>query len=254
MDDSDLSSIRYFVSVGSKLSDDLYEAVQAHLPNGNLYCGYGMSEKSGMITLNCPIPKPSSVGLLSTGYHMKIVDENGDRCGINEDGEIGLKSNFKFLGYYDNEEITSSAFDSDGWFLTGDIGHCDEDGYLYIVDRKKDLLKYCNYQVSPTEIESILLKHPGIKQVTVIGIPDPASTELPAAVIVKHDDVDVSADEVMEMVAGKSFFFLNPKESVILISEHYYEHYYRSIIGCQAITRWRIFCGLFTDDTVWESD
>lgn len=146
LDDADLSSIRYLVIAGSKLFDDISDAIEAHLSNGRVYSGYGMSEQSGMITMNYPVPKPSSVGLLTNGYHMKIVDENGEQCGIDEDGEVCLQSNCKFLGYHGNEEITSAAFDENDWFLTGDIGHCDEDGYLFLVDRKKELFIRCHHR------------------------------------------------------------------------------------------------------------
>lgn len=202
LSDADLTSIRYFVTVGSKMPDELCDRMKEYFPNGGIYGGYGMSEASGVITLNYPISRPMSVGRVSYGMEIKIVSEDSERCGTDENGEICLRPTCKFAGYYDNEEVTDSAFDTDGWFLTGDIGNFDADGYLYIVDRKKDILKYRNFQVSPTEIESILIKHPGIRHVTVIGIPDDESTELPAAVIVKQDNADLTEDEVKEMIAG----------------------------------------------------
>lgn len=202
LDAADLTTMKYYVLVGTKLPVDLYEGMGKYFPNCGLYGGFGMSEVSGMVTLNYPEPRPASVGKLSHGTQIKIVNDEGANCCIQEDGEICYRGNRKFKGYFGDSKTTDEAFDIDGWFLTGDIGHFDEDGFLYIVDRKKDLLKYRNFQVMPSEIEDILIRHPAVKQVTVIGIPDPESTDLPAAVIVKHNDFELTEEEVAEIVAG----------------------------------------------------
>lgn len=187
IDKTDISSVRHYLCGGSTVAEELCMQMGKRLPNGNVYVGYGLSEIGGIVSFNKP-PRSGSVGLLCGGVQTKIVDDDGKLCDIIETGELCLKVPYKFTGYYGNSEMTRNAFDTDGWFITGDIGYFDADGYLYIVDRKKDILKYCNYQISPSEIESILIKHPGIKQVCVVGVPDLVCTDLPAAVIVKQDD------------------------------------------------------------------
>lgn len=143
---------------------------------------------------------------------MKIVDDDGNRCGVNVDGEICLKTTYKFIGYYNNREATEELFDKEGFLKTGDIGHFDEDGDLFIVDRKKDLLKYCNFQISPSEIDSYLIESPAIKSACVVGIPDPLVTDLPAAVVVRADGSNITEEEICNMVAGNA----NPSTKLMI--------------------------------------
>lgn len=134
---------------------------------------------------------------------MKIVDDDGNRLGPNEDGEIAYTTNYKFLGYYGNEEATAELYDDEGFICSGDIGHFDEDGDLFIIDRKKDLMKYCNMQISPSAIEAYLIESPGIKACCVVGIPDEMATDLPAAVVIRADGSNISGQEIYDMVAGE---------------------------------------------------
>lgn len=202
MEKTDISSIRHYLCGGSIVAEELCAQMRRHLPNGDVCVGYGLSEIGGIASFNKP-PRSGSVGLLCNGVQTKLVNEDGKQCGINETGELSLKVPFKFAGYYGNDDMTQNAFDSDGWFLTGDVGYFDADGYLYIVDRKKDILKYCNYQISPSEIESLLIQHPAIKQVCVVGVPDLICTDLPAAVIVKQDDADLTEEDVYQLAESK---------------------------------------------------
>lgn len=94
---------------------------------------------------------------------MKIIDESGKRCGVNVDGEICVKMQYKFLGYHGNPKGTDEFFDEEGFMKTGDIGHFDADADLFIVDRKKELLKYCNFQIAPSEIDAFLTESPNIQ-------------------------------------------------------------------------------------------
>lgn len=206
---TDLSSLKFQMVGGSKLPFHVQKEMNFNLPNGNVHNGYGMSEIAGIASCDYPGPsgKDSSVGRLITGIQMKIIDDDGNRCGVNVDGEICLKVNYRFLGYYGNPKATNELFDDEGFIMTGDIGHFDEDGYLFIVDRKKDLLKYCNFQISPSEIDSYLIVSPGIKSACVVGIPDDAVTDLPAAVIVRANGSNISEKEIFDMVAGKAFFY-----------------------------------------------
>lgn len=200
---TDLSSLKYQFVGGSKVPLHVQTEMSSYLPNGNVHVGYGMSEISGVCS--CDYPGPSGrdcVGRLSNGIKVKIIDDEGNKCGPNVDGEICIKTNYKFLGYYANEKATTELFDEEDYLLTGDIGHFDDDGYLSIVDRKKDLLKFCNMQISPSEIEGYIIESPEVKSVCVIGIPDDESGELPAAVIIRADGSNVTGEEIYDMVAG----------------------------------------------------
>lgn len=132
----------------------------------------------------------------------KIVNDNGERCGVNVDGEICMKLNYKFLGYYGNQEATDVFFDTESFIKMGDIGHYDEDGDLFVVDRKKELSKYCNFQISPSEIDAFLTESSDIKSACVVGISDAVATDLPAAVIVRADGSKIIENDVYNMVAG----------------------------------------------------
>lgn len=106
-------------------------------------------------------------------------------------------------GYCDDEEATRATIDEDGFLHTGDVGYYDEEGYFYIVDRVKELIKYKGFQVPPAELESILLSHSAIKDAAVVGLPDELAGELPLAFVVKQPGVNVSPAEIIQYVNGK---------------------------------------------------
>lgn len=116
------------------------------------------------------------------------MDDAGNPLDIDQEGEILVRAGLcTFMGYYGNSEATAEMLDSDGWLHTGDIGRVDEDGLLYVVDRKKDIIKYNGYQISPTELETVIQSVPGIINVCVTGVPVPGN-DLPAALVVKRND------------------------------------------------------------------
>lgn len=161
---------------------------------------YGLSEVAGRVAFNYPKPRTNSVGHLHNGVNVKIIDKNGNRCGIAEDGEILIRTPYPFLGYYNDAKKYAAAVDSEGWLYSGDIGHFDADGYLFIVDRLKDMLYYGDFWVSPFEIEQVILKHRGVISTCVVGIPDLKWTELIAAVVVKNNDYDVTEFDIEDGV------------------------------------------------------
>lgn len=107
-------------------------------------------------------------------------------------------------GYYNDEKSTRATIDKDGWLHTGDVGYYDEDGYFYIVDRIKELIKYKGYQVPPAELEAILLNYPSIQDAAVIGIPNDKTGELPMAFVVKDDNSNISEENIIQYVNGKN--------------------------------------------------
>lgn len=107
-------------------------------------------------------------------------------------------------GYYGNEEATRQSFDEKGWLLSGDLGYYDEDGYFFIVDRLKELIKYKGFQVAPAELEGLLLTHPDIRDAGVVGIPDEEAGELPMAFVVKDPGSAICEEDVVKFIAGRS--------------------------------------------------
>lgn len=201
---ADLSSLTFFMSAGSKLHAELELRMNRYLPNCKVYSGYGLSEATGVVSVNYPEPRIDSVGLLAPGLRVKIINDQGNSCGIGENGEILLNMQYEFVGYYGDAQSTGDTLDADGFVHSGDIGHFDDDGYLYIVDRLKDILKYMNFQISPSEIENTILKHPGVKQVCVVGVPDVMCTDLPAAVVVPNRDVEeITEADIHAVVKSK---------------------------------------------------
>lgn len=140
-------------------------------------------------------------GQLFGNVTAKIVDSHGNLCGI--DGEICVKTLYTLLGYYRNPEANVKLFDSDGFLKTGDIGHFDKNGNLYIVDRKANMFEYNGHIVKPSEIEAVLLKSSNIDTVCVVGISDAVGTNLPAAAVVRKDGSEISEEEISAIVSGE---------------------------------------------------
>lgn len=200
LDRTDLSSIKIIGVTGGKCSVDVQKEINARLPNGKVCAVYGLSESAGPMT--CSSSNPDSVGQLVNFFTVKIIDEDGNRCGVGENGEVCFKTNYKFLGYYDNEKATNESLDDEGYFLTADIGHFDKDGNLFVIDRRKDIVKYCGFQISPSQIESYLVGSPGIKAACLIGIPSDLGTDLPAAFIVRSEGSNITEADVSKLVDG----------------------------------------------------
>jgi long-chain acyl-CoA synthetase len=149
--------------------------------------GYGLSETSPVASFNHPdkVRKPGSIGTPIEGVQMRLIDDNGQTVPEGEIGEIAIRGHNVMKGYWHKPEATAEAI-RDGWFRTGDMARVDEDGYYYIVDRKKDLIIRGGYNVYPREIEEVLHEHPAVAEVAVIGIPHPSlGEEVGAAVALK---------------------------------------------------------------------
>lgn len=203
MPKADLSSVRHMIVAGYKLPLSTIEDFNKYLPNGTLNNSYGLTETSGFVTVDYPkFSGNDSVGRLLGCYGYKIVsDEDGQRCGIDVEGEICIKTPKKFLGYFNNQKLTEQALDSEGFVLTGDIGRVDKDGNLYIIGRKKDVIIYY-HTVIPTDVEALLLKSPFIHGACVVGVVDETAIELPAAIIVRAKDSNITEEDVCELVAS----------------------------------------------------
>lgn len=208
---TDLSSVKYLIVGGCRIPYDIRMKVDSYLPNGNVHNEYGLVELGG-ISMDYPICYgKDSAGRLLNGFIIKIVDTNGERVGINVDGEICVKRHYKFIGYWKSKELTDAAYDSEGFFQTGDIGHIDENGILCVTGRKKDVIDYIYGWVFPSEVEDVLLKFSDdIDTVCVVGVPFDEASEVPAAIVVRANGSNITEEEIHKIIDGmlKFLFFL----------------------------------------------
>ena len=173
--------------------------------------GYGMTESSPLISVN-PLDggKDGSIGLPVSSTDIRIMKEDCTLAGYNEIGEIQCKGPQVMAGYYKQPDETSKAIIDDGWLCTGDIGRMDEEGYMYIVDRKKDMILVSGFNVFPNEIENVVVQHPKVLEVAAIGVPDDKSGEVVKIFVVKKDD-NLTKDELMAYCKSNLTGYKMPK-------------------------------------------
>ena len=160
--------------------------------------GYGLSETSPVVTFNQPDKerKPGSVGTPVWGVEVRIVDRKNIPLPPGEVGEIVIRGHNVMKGYHQNDEATAKAFNGTGWFHSGDLGKTDEDGYVYIVDRVKDMIIRGGYNVYPREIEEKLMTHEAVSLASVFGVPHPRHGEEIKACIVLNRNAKITEDEI----------------------------------------------------------
>jgi acyl-CoA synthetase (AMP-forming)/AMP-acid ligase II len=204
----DLSSVRWVLSAAAPLDAALAAACAARLGLPTVHQGYGMTELSPathLVPLDDPDPSPGAVGKLVSSTELRVLAVDGAERDLDtgEVGEILIRGPQVMKGYFGRQGETDAMIDADGWLHTGDIGRMDERGYLHIVDRVKELIKYKGYQVAPAELEALLLTHPQIADAAVIGVTDQEGTERPKAFVVRTPGSELSADEVIAFVAAR---------------------------------------------------
>ena len=177
-----------------------------------IYEGYGLSETSPTATFNPPLSRRFSgtIGLPLAGTEILILNDEGEPVELNQAGEIAIRGPQVMKGYWQQPEATAQVFTKDGYFLTGDIGCMDEQGYITILDRKKDMILVSGFNVYPNELEGVLSKHPKILECAVIGIDDEKSGQVPKAFIVKQDET-LTQDEVMTYLKQQLTSYKLPK-------------------------------------------
>jgi 4-coumarate--CoA ligase len=185
VDNFDLSSLAFVLSGAAPLGADLAEAAGARL-GCPMIQGYGMTEMSPVSHFTPPGGnRPGTSGTPVAGTECRLVDpETGRDCAPGGTGELWVRGPQVMLGYHGNPAATAATLTADGWLRTGDLATIDADGYLTIVDRVKELIKVSGFQVAPAELEALLLGHPEVRDVAVIGIPDEACGEVPKAFVV----------------------------------------------------------------------
>ncbi|MCW4011016.1 MAG: long-chain fatty acid--CoA ligase [Candidatus Bathyarchaeota archaeon] len=204
----DLTSIRVCISGASPLPPQVQKKFM-EITGGLLAEGYGLTEASPVTHCN-PVDKTmqtvrvGSIGLPLPDTDARIVDaETGTKTlAVGEIGELAVAGPQVMKGYWNRPDETALVL-RDGWLLTGDLARMDNEGYFYITDRKKDLIKYKDYSVYPRELEDVLYEHPAVKLCAVIGKPDQMAGELPKAFVVLKDGAEASEQELVSFVNGK---------------------------------------------------
>ncbi|WP_037973634.1 AMP-binding protein [Streptomyces sp. NRRL WC-3742] len=208
VDRYDLSSVEYLLCAAAPLDPELAAACADRLGLPHLLQGYGMTELSPVTHVVSPQesdPSPGSVGRMvpSTELRVAALDGTDDDLGPDLPGELLIRGPQVMKGYFGRPSDTAATVDAEGWLHTGDIGFVDGRGYLHIVDRVKELIKYKGYQVAPAELEAVLLGHPQIADAAVIGVTDADGTECPKAFVVRAPGSGLTAEEVTGYVAGQ---------------------------------------------------
>ncbi|MEP3637001.1 MAG: AMP-binding protein [Paracoccaceae bacterium] len=202
IDEFDLGSLEQIFSGAAPMGAELSDAVAERLDCAMLQ-GYGMTELSP-VTHVTPLsgPRSGSSGLAVPNTNCRVVDpETNTDVETGEKGELWIKGPQVMLGYLNNEEATRNTLTEDGWLKTGDVAVVDEDGYMFIVDRLKELIKYKGFQVAPAELEATLVAHPGVQDAAVIGKPDDEAGEIPIAFVIPTDPAP-SEDELKSHIAS----------------------------------------------------
>lgn len=201
----DLSSLRLVGSGGAPLGKVVSKSFTARFPNVEITQGYGMTETGGAATRMIgteEIKKYGSTGRLAENTEAKIVDpDTKEALPLGQRGELWLRGRIIMKGYVGDSQATAETLDSEGWLRTGDLCYFDSDGFLYIVDRLKELIKYKAYQVPPAELEHLLQSIPEVADAAVIPYPDEEAGQIPMAYIVRKPGSRITDTQIMDIVA-----------------------------------------------------
>ena len=208
-DDYDLSTLKVCASGGSAMPVELMRGFEEAF-GCKVLEGYGLSESSPVASFNHADRerKPGSIGTPIEGVEMKVIDDDGNDVAQGDVGEIVIKGHNVMNGYWKREDATAETI-VDGWLHTGDLGKVDEDGYFFIVDRKKEMIIRGGYNVYPREIEEVLYEHPDVREAAVLGIPSDEYGEEVAAAVALKDGASATPEELRsylkEQVAGYKY-------------------------------------------------
>jgi long-chain acyl-CoA synthetase len=217
--EADTSTLEVCVSGGAAMPVELMRAFEEQF-GCTVLEGYGLSETSPVASFNPRHRerKPGSIGLPVAGVEMRVIGADGGELPRGEAGEIEIRGHNVMKGYWARPDATAEAIRPDGWFKSGDIGRVDEDGYFFIVDRKKQLVIRGGYNVYPREIEEVLYEHPAVREAAVIGVPHDELGEEVAAAVALKDGADATAADIRAFVKERVAAYKYPRH-VWLVDE-----------------------------------
>ena len=207
----DTSSLRTCITGGASMPVEVLRGFEQAF-DAIVLEGYGLSETSPVASSNHPgmERKPGSIGTPLEGVEMRVVDEDDNEVAQGEVGEVVIRGHNIMKGYWQRPEATEEAMRG-GWFHSGDMARTDEDGYFYIVDRKKDMIIRGGYNVYPREVEEVLFEHPKIREAAVLGVPHDEWGEEIGAAVVLHEGEELSAEEVSAYVKERIAAYKYPR-------------------------------------------
>ena len=212
LEDYDLSSLRRFSSGSAPLADEVVEQLAVRLPHVEVGEGYGCTETAALIS-SSPIGavRRGSVGVVVPGIELRILAPDDSELATGHDGEICVRGPSLMQGYWGSPEATAEAV-RDGWLHTGDVGRLDADGYLFVVDRIKDLIIRGGFNVYPRDVEEVLMSHPGVVNAAVVGRPDDAHGEEVVAFVQAAPGETLDPDEVRQHAKSRLSAVKYPRE------------------------------------------
>jgi long-chain acyl-CoA synthetase len=195
--------VRLAMSGAAKLPVEVAQAMEARF-GVHLTEGYGLTEASPVVCAPSGLDVPAgSVGVPVPGVEVRLVDPDGNDVLVGDAGELLVRGPNVFAGYWDDPEATARVLTEDGWLRTGDIAVVDDDGFLYLVDRAKDLIIVSGFNVFPAEVEEVLLEHPAVESCAVVGVPHPYTGEAVKAFVQARQGVSVEEDDVIAFCAER---------------------------------------------------
>ena len=201
-DPTAFASVRLAASGAAALPSDVADQFEARFGIA-IHEGYGLTEAAPTVTSSVGAPpRPGSIGVPLPGVEVRLVDEDGLDALDGDAGEIWVRGPNVFAGYWGDAEATARVVTEDEWLRTGDVATVDDDGYLYLVDRAKDLIIVSGFNVYPAEVEAVMAEHPGVAEVAVVGVPHPHSGEAVKAYVVAAG-ADVEEDDLIEFCATR---------------------------------------------------
>jgi long-chain acyl-CoA synthetase len=205
-------SVRMAASGASALPPEVFDGFR-EATGVTIWEGYGLTESAPTVSTNAvgDEAKAGSIGLPLPGIESRLVDDHGEDVEEGDAGEILVRGPNVFGGYWHRPEETSAVLDADGWLHTGDVAYRDEDGYLFLVDRKKDLVIVSGFNVFPKEVEEAIASDPRVAEVTVTGVHDERTGEAVEAWVVPKPGEPLTAKEVVQHVSGRLARFKTPK-------------------------------------------
>ena len=216
----DMTTLRLAVTGAAAIPVEMIIQMRERLGFEKIVTGYGLTEGSGLATMCRHDDDPETIaktsGRAMPGMEIKIVDDNGAEIERGQPGEITVKGYNIMVGYLDDPDQTSETITENGWLLTGDIGVMDNHGNIAITDRKKDMYINGGFNVYPAEVESIMLQHPQIGQVSVVGVPDERMGEVGFAFIVPTSGVTPEPDEIIEWCRQEMANYKCPREVALI--------------------------------------